>query len=511
LKTPPDLNDAQWQAVISTARYLLIVAGPGTGKTHTLTGRIARQAADLPPGRKILAITFTNKAAEEMRQRLDREIPDLDERVMTGTFHQFCLSVLRKEALRIGLPRSFKVIAPQEAEFLAHEFWPAKKSREIKLFLEEISRLKADPNEETWPDDLRRFSKSLRQNGLLDFDDLLRETLLLWDDHPDVLKELQSSYQDIFVDEFQDINPVQHALIKNLVGNTGSLTAIGDPCQAIYGFRGSDVRFFESFEKDFPAAKIMTLVDNYRSMHNLLNACGQMIAASERISVPALTATIYQQGRLIIQEAATDKAEAEFVVHQIEKLVGGVGMFSQDSGRVDNDDVGHYSFGDVAVLFRLNSQVHVLKKAFDRLGIPYRAPDLNKDSKDIADDVCLRAVPEPQVDGERVSLMTLHAAKGLEFPVVFIVGCNAGLIPLKMESMESDPQEERRLFYVGMTRAKERLYLISAGKRFLYGKFYQARPSSFLADIDQELKEVAESMKRTTVKKNDQQMNLFKM
>ena len=510
MKRPFDLNDVQRQAVTSTAKRLLITAGPGTGKTHTLTARIAARAAELPEGRKNLALTFTNKAAREMQQRLTQMILDIGTRVFTGTFHQFCLTVLRKHATAAGLDDGFQIVTPAEIGRMAKGFWPDKKTREIKLILENISRLKTIDLDAVWPDSARRFSEWLRKQGKLDFDDLLRETLILLRAQPSLLGEWRSVYQDVFVDEYQDINPVQHELIKLLVGETGSVTAIGDPQQAIYGFRGAEADIFARFRKDFPGTVGMALSQNYRTSANLLSACSQVIAAADTLLVSELTATIYQQGRLIIQASPTDKAEAEFVVHQIEKLVGGVGMFSQDSGRVDAEDIGHYSFGDIAVLFRLNSQCRALKQAFDRLGIPYRASGHSKDSAEIVEDVYFDGIPEPEIDGERVSLLTLHAAKGLEFPVVFIVGCDEGLIPLKREGLESDSEEERRLFYVGMTRAKQRLYLISARKRFLYGQFYQSGPSPFLKDIDRELKETAAVVPKKDRKKKDQQMSLFR-
>lgn len=510
-----NVNPAQRQAILHEGGHLLIVAGPGTGKTHTLTcrvARVARLAPQLPDGQKILAITFTNKAADEMRQRLFGQGKDLDARVFVGTFHQFCLGVLREYQKQTGLPPDFRIATPLEIESLGKEIWPAQKSRERKLFLKDVSHWKASRFDEKAPPSVTRYNKILREKGMLDFDDLLSETFQLLSAGETIRENIQARYPNIFVDEYQDINPVQHALLKILVGPKGTLTAIGDPNQAIYGFRGSDVKFFETFERDFPGAVTLSLSENYRSAANLLSASGQVMAKAGNSRVPELTAKIYAQGRLTVYEAPTDKAEAEYVVERIEKLVGGTSMFSRDSGRVKNEEDAQKSFGDIAVLYRLNSERLSLLEAFDRSGIPYEVSGkgVPSETEDIVDDAYFSAGAEIAPSAEKVSLMTLHAAKGLEFPVVFMIGCEENILPLDLEGMTSSVEEERRLFYVGMTRAKERLYLLRSRRRRLYGKSLENKPSRFLSDIEEELKEYENArLKPKRRSKDEDQLKLF--
>jgi len=506
-----ELNPSQLAAVEYDGGHLLIVAGPGTGKTHTLTCRIARFCQTLPNEERILAITFTNRAAQEMRERLATRVSDPEKKIFAGTFHQFCLSVLRDNWEAAGLPRDFKVAAPEEIENLLRGLWPDKKSRERRVFLEEVSAWKAVRFLEKPPKQIESFRQYLRSQSTLDFDDLLLETVMLLSKNAVVTQNLQAVYRRIFVDEYQDINPAQHAFLKILAGVRNEVTAIGDPNQAIYGFRGSDVKYFAAFPQDFWGAKVLQLEENYRSARNILAASAQVMAEGSHGFVPALVARIYEEGRLTIQESASDKAEAEYVVHQIEKMVGGTSMFSRDSGRVEHSADGVLGFGDVAVLYRLNSQRRALVEAFSRSGMPFFVAGQIKDEEDeeIADDLYFSRDRETPVAADKVMLMTIHAAKGLEFSAVFITGCEQNILPLDMEGMSADSNEERRLFYVGMTRAKQWLFLTRAQKRVLYGKVRQNAASPFLLDIEEELKEHDRASGKPRKKKNNQQMELF--
>ncbi len=496
---------SQQKAVEYNDGHLLSVAGPGTGKTHILTHRIARSITFLNPSEKVLAITFTNKAALELEHRLSTLAGERDA-VFIGTFHSFCLQLLKTYWNKFGGPKDFFVALPEEIEKFCKSIWPDLSAGTRKSLLQEISQWKATQFEDAIPEDVKIYDQYLREKNLLDFDDLLLEAVKLLKKNLSLLKEIRKIYRYVCVDEYQDINPAQHALLKLLVHPGGGvLTAIGDPNQAIYGFRGSEVKFFESFEKDFPGAQTLSLEENYRSAQNLLAASSQVVAKSRFKCVSPLTAKIAEAGRLTIYEAPTDSAEAEYVVHQIEKMVGGTSMFSQDSGRVVRHAGAERSFGDIAVLYRLNSQSRALKTALERSGIPYEIA-----GEKALEDELLSTEDEKYVErSERVSLMTLHAAKGLEFPVVFIVGCEENILPLHLEGMTSDPQEERRLFYVGMTRAKDELFLVRANKRLLFGKFYQNAPSPFLADIEEELKAYEKSIPRRKEKKEDKQMTFF--
>ena len=250
---------------------------------------------------------------------------------------------------------------------------------------------------------------------------------------------------------------MQNAFLKILACEGVLLTAIGDANQSIYGFRGSRVELFHRFQEDFPPAQILTLQENYRSAPSLLAASGQVMGGVQ------LLAKLSTQGKLVIHQAATDRAEADYVAHQIEKLIGGLDM---NTSRRACD-----SLGDIVILYRLNAQRHVLGQALEHLGIPYQIAQKPQKAEVYSDEDALgQNEEELEYNVEKVSLMTLHAAKGLEFPVVFIIGCEDNLLPLDLIGMKGDPQEERRLFYVGMTRAKEHLYLTHAKRRQLFGQ-----------------------------------------
>jgi DNA helicase-2/ATP-dependent DNA helicase PcrA len=561
-----ELNEAQERAVRHDSGHLLIVAGPGTGKTHTLTHRILHFIPQLQADQKILAITFTNKAAGEMRERLKARAPDAEPFLTVGTFHSFCLGLLRQWNAQTNLPQNFRVAAPEEIEEIVRTAWdmPAK---DLKKILEYISQWKSFRPGQGKPPRLKEYNDCLRSKGLADFDDLLHETLILLRNSGKAAAQLRKTYPFIFVDEYQDLNAIQNELLKEIVDSNVRLTAIGDPNQAIYGFRGSDVRFFHRFDSDFRPATILMLNENYRSTPNLLTASSQVIGGE---SLQAI-ANIQAQGRLIIHEAPTDKAEAEYVVHQIETLVGGTSEFSRNSGRVKQGAESERTFGDIAVLYRLNAQKNLLKQALERSGIPYQvcgdkslaisveamqAIRAQASRADNALETCQRFEQSPQgqacfdkdeqlsadwprllhlaagcpsvdilfdkialeqpedafeFDVEKVSLMTLHASKGLEFPAVFIVGCEERILPLDFVGMTSDADEERRLFYVGMTRAKEQLYLTRALRRMLFGQTLSNPPSKFLADIKEDLKayEMHVAKRKETKKSDDEQLTLF--
>lgn len=523
------LNEAQRQAVNHQGSHLIIVAGPGTGKTHTVTHRIIQTLAALKQDQKILAITFTNKAANEMRMRLERATSSYWRQATVGTFHRFALSLLREFSEFTPLQKDFQITLPSDIQSLTEEIFPKKNPLERKKILEEISWVKSTKLVVESNEDYQRYHKFLRARGLIDFDDILREALVLLENE-EVLQKVQARYRHIFVDEYQDINLVQVALLKMLVGEGVLITAIGDPNQSIYGFRGSQVKFFNQFQEDFPGAKTLFLNENYRSTANLLNASFQVIAKDNTQKVPDVVAKIYDEGRLVIHEAATDRAEAEYVVHQIEHLVGGVSMYSQDSNRIANHATAQRSFGDIAILYRMNAQKNVLIEALDHLGIPYSVASKSVGvplagtlsgqgqalplQQEQIDEQILNSFEETlDYKIEKVSLLTLHAAKGLEFPVVFIVGCEARLLPLDINELKGDSSEERRLFYVGMTRAKEQLYLTRAGRRQIFGQTYFNPPSMFLADIQEDLKAYENSkLKRRLSKSKEadkQQLKLF--
>ena len=483
------LNDAQQIAVDYHSGHCLIVAGPGTGKTHTLIARMIRIATVLKPHEKILAITFTNKSADEMLNRLKAGSIRLDS-VQVGTFHRFCLSLLRQYINDTPLPKDFKVALPNDIESLIED----------KNTIERIGFAKSTQLVLEATPELLAYQKALRANGFIDFDDILREALMLLDTNEDILKEVSAQYPFIFVDEYQDTNPIQHELLRLLAFNGSTVTAIGDPNQAIYGFRGSDVELFHRFEDDFKGAQVFYLNENYRSGLNILNASSQVIAINSRRGVPQLTAKLYNDGKLTVHEATTDRAEAEFIAHQIEKIVGGLMMRRAQAT--------HHSFGDIAILTRLNAQQQVIAQALEHLGIPYQIAKKITPPDNSDDNVLGQREEELDYTIEKVSLLTLHAAKGLEFPVVFMAGCEEKILPLDLVNLTSDINEERRLFYVGMTRAKEELFLTYAKRRQLFGQALMLSASPFLADIQEDLKAYEMARRKKAVKVDDQ-LKLF--
>ncbi|MBF0486206.1 MAG: ATP-dependent helicase [Candidatus Omnitrophica bacterium] len=551
------LNERQRAAVVFDQGNLIITAGPGTGKTHTLTCRIKTLIPKLLSNQKILAVTFTNKAAQEMRTRLKELDVDIERSVEVGTFHAFALALLRRYKDQLAFPLDFNIASPDEILILSKELWSGRSKSERRKTLKEISDKKSCLANAPDTADSLALSRFMRERKLVDFDDILRDSVILLRDNAEVLSNVRAAYRFILVDEYQDINAIQEELLRLLAQGGAGLTVIGDPNQAIYSFRGSDVSFFGSFAKNFPPAQELSLSENYRSSENLLTASAQVISAREKIPLSPLTARIYEQGFLNVHGAASVKAEAEYVVRSIEKLVGGTSMFSHDTKRASSHKGSEYSFGDIAVLYRLNRQSGALKEALVRSGIPFqvsgdKAPTLALESR-----VFLRSLPDntdlntallslkakdPLLEEnwekvlaqasssssvadfcdkislttsddafsfkvEKVSLMTLHAAKGLEFSVVFIIGCNEGLIPLALEGFASDIEEERRLFYVGMTRAKRVLTLTHAPFNGL-GKNHA---SPFLSDIEEALKSYEALAARKPRRKNPDadQLKLF--
>ena len=536
------LDALQRVAASAPGGPLLIVAGPGTGKTRTLTHRIAYLCADmgvLP--RQCLAITFTRRAAEEMRTRLAGLLGPAAEEVTVATFHALGLTILRENAAAAGLPETFRIA--EEAE-------------------REAARAEAG-------EDGTAYLKLLRAADLVDVDELVSLPLELLREDPALAERYRTRWPWIFVDEYQDVDAAQYELLRMLCPADGNINAIGDPDQAIYSFRGADVSFFLRFAEDFTDARVVRLTRNYRSSAPILAAAVQAIAPSTLVRGRRLDpARVDPEAPLVGRyHAASVADEADFVVRTVDELVGGVSHRSLDSGRVDGRAVtpGTLSFSDIAVLYRTDAQAAAIVDALSRAGIPvqkrshdrlrdrpgvaaiarelrlagglggstaarvrlagqvlaqrYVTPSLSDppEAAVTADDVwaavdlltplALRCGDDlerflselatgAEVDAldpraEAVTLLTLHAAKGLEFPVVFLVGCEDGLLPLRLPGAsatgadrDEEIAEERRLFFVGLTRAQDRLYVSHASRRFRHGKELQMRPSRFLDAID---------------------------
>jgi len=526
---------------------LLIVAGPGTGKTRTLTHRLAHLITRYGARpEQCLAVTFSRRAAAEMEERLVDLVPAAAGRIVVATFHGLGLRLLKEQAA--GLPDSFRVATPEEQIEIAGGKRP----------LEEIGRARRlrgiDPEAAIAPaiapenaDLVTAYQDALQARGLLDFDDLLLRPLALLRERPDLAASWRERFRWISIDEYQDIDPLQYALIRRLAPPGANVCAIGDPDQSIYGFRGADVGFFLRFREDWPAARVVRLTRNYRSTRTLVEAACQAIRPESLVPERRLVAVrTGADARVVIERAASERAEAEMVVQTLEEIFGGTSSFSFDSGRVRSEDSGdagdagaELSFADVAILYRTDAQAPPLIEALGRAGIPFQKRShrplteqagvgallsiLRERSLEERQTVSVEALLDQasaahllaaaellrplatrfgdDLDGflaaaavggevdtwdpraERVSLLTLHASKGLEWPVVFLVGCEDGLLPLRWPGSDFEQQdtaEERRLFFVGMTRARSRLFLFSSARR---------PPSPFLADLDAALVE----------------------
>ncbi len=611
------LNEAQRAAVLHTDGPLLIMAGPGTGKTRTLTYRIAYLITEQNIAlENILAITFTNKATDEMKRRLSALLGKaIATKISICTFHAFGANILREAGHHLDLSPDFTILSDQDQLALLKQIQPNLTDKERGEILSQISTAKNQlwlPNspeliDQAEPNFLQiyeTYQSALKTQHLVDYDDLIFQVARLFEQNSDVLTDYQKQFRWISVDEYQDINLAQYRLLRLLVGPDTNLCTIGDPDQAIYGFRGARREYFLNFEQDFPQAKTMHLDQNYRSTQKILEAAHQVITHNADASQMKIWSDFVDETKLEVHQAPTDKAEAEYIIQQIELMMGGTSYFSLDSGRSDNEEKS-YSFADFAVLYRLNAQSQPLIEAFERSGMPYQVTgqraladykdvrtllaalrylydplvawpmdDLlsqkrklqlmgfidqlrgkgiaetivaqldvlhefmteqemlqtNKGSQTRFSQLRRRAIPfgditpaflesmalqrdvddyDPRAD--RVALMTMHAAKGLEFPVVFIIGCEEGLLPYEKQGESTDIDEERRLFYVGLTRAQHKLILVNAKRRFLFGTEQQNQSSRFVSEIEAALKVVKEAKRRKVEKKGPEstQLKLF--
>jgi DNA helicase-2/ATP-dependent DNA helicase PcrA len=369
-----ELNPAQREAVEIIDGPLLIVAGPGSGKTRVITHRIAYliKVCGISPHR-IMAVTFTNKAAREMAERLEKLLGQTAEALTLGTFHAICARILRKEGKAIGLDSRFVIYDEED---------------QLSLIKQSLQELELDPKQYTprtiqsaikyaksrllTPADYaqearnyfegvihrvyERYQQSLTQSHGVDFDDLLMRTVQLFNEHPKVLSKYQSRYLHILVDEFQDTNITQYMLIKQLAGKHRNVCVVGDPDQSIYSWRFADLRNILSFEKDYPDAKVILLEQNYRSTKTILDVASSIISVNSRRKPKRLWTENEAGIPIAVVEAYNEDEEAQFVISEIERLV-------------EQDLV---SPGGCAVMYRVNAQSRALEEAFMRYGIPYK-------------------------------------------------------------------------------------------------------------------------------------------
>jgi DNA helicase II / ATP-dependent DNA helicase PcrA len=572
--------DPDQRAAATADGPLMIIAGPGTGKTRTLTHRIAATVAQRgAAAQSCLAITFTRRAAEEMRQRLAALIPRQALRPTVTTFHGLGLMILREQHARAGLPADFGVADDQARLAVAVEL--AGSPRSGRALLREAA---SDPDRR----DMLR--KALSARGLVDFDGLVELAVALLRDEPSIAATLRGRWPNISVDEYQDIDASQYTLLRLLTAGSGAdgtgLTVIGDPDQAIYGFRGADVGFFLRFTEDYPGATTLRLSRNYRSSPVIVAGALQAVAPSTLVPgrvLRAVAASSPDGARpdrraartITFHEAANEHHEGAWIAEAIDRLLGGSSFHSLDSGRADGHGHDGIGLADIAILYRTDAQAGPLGRALTRAGLPFQkrshdllerrtgVPEIVHEMRLLAGGpagggpaggsqagggqagggsvlqrlsgavgrlasphegpgsaaVDIRAAGEvlaplarrcgddwarflteislgaetdaldPRADA--ITLLTLHAAKGLEFAVVFVAGCEKGLLPLWLPgaSPEAAPDqaEERRLLFVGMTRARAHLLLTCAAQRTRRGAAAGGGPSPFLAAIEQRL------------------------
>jgi uncharacterized protein (TIGR00375 family) len=597
-------NEDQSKAISHNAGPALVMAGPGTGKTYILTHRIVSliKEKNVRP-ESILAITFTNKAANEMKHRIDALIgnKEISSKINVSTFHAFGLSILKEHFRLARRKKNFIIIGEQEKISVLEEMSGFDKTESAKLSgtISDIKQniIEVDRN---LVDTIRKYEAKLSSINAFDLDDLIFYPVRIFGASPLILRTYIEKFRWILIDEYQDINNIQYQLIKLLTPSSDSnLFAIGDANQAIYGFRGADVKFIRQFVIDNPTAVIYRLRQSYRCSDIILKASHQVITQTSDLKPLTSLSGISEGIRINIVKNTSDRSEAEFIARTIEKMIGGLRFFSMDSGISDGSQTNSaLSLSDFAILCRLSRQFDVIEKALNDHSIPFQTvgntpffrqdpvekiidflkysinPDntylkekllkekvidgsdfraqvagfrdmpvsralnniislyfrneLSKDEQiirrliSLADDfgsninafleyTTLGIAPDAFRHGiENLTLMTLHASKGLEFKCVFIAGCEEGIIPFSLfDNRLADIEEEKRLLYVGMTRAKSFLWLSHADRRFLFGKEYSLPKSSFISGIEQDLANIQSEEKKKKPKKETNQLDLF--
>jgi superfamily I DNA/RNA helicase len=556
-----DLDPDQKESVCSPARHMLVVSGPGSGKTRVLASRFAYLVKNGIAPESILAVTFTNRAALEMKKRVLMLLTRFNSSALAiGTFHSFSLKFLKRE--RPG----FSLYARGEQVSVLKELGVKNPEKALEGISAAKNLLFSSPpgspeSLKTPSEDgiLEAYQQALTEKNALDLDDLIVETIRLLEDEPGKLGSVRSRFRHVLVDEYQDINPPQAYLVKILCGGSdgAGLFAIGDPDQSIYSFRGANLRGFFEFKGKYPEGEVRTLGRNYRSTGVIVKASRALVEKNQSSMDRTYLRPVRDEGPAIsVVDCPDERAEAEFVVKQIESLMGGLTSLTVGGPRGGGEG-GYkgFSFSDFAVLVRTNRQTRAIEEVFKKSSVPYQVvgppPELHGFTEyirgkglpaemklsffieaegrafglepallsslvhtalslfDAMDNkagleafvehlVLIQPADAFDIEADRVAVMTMHMAKGLEFPVVFISGVEEGIVPLKMKRRETDVEEERRLFYVGMTRAREKLFLINAQKRRLWGETLEQKKSPFLKELPEVcIKEVTLERKKT--------------
>lgn len=638
-----NLNARQVEAVIHKDGPMLVLAGAGSGKTTVLIARVERLIESGVRPWNILTITFTNKAADELKNRLVAKLGTEAADVFASTFHSMCVRILRRDGEKIGIPKSFtiydaddslrvvkkclKAINLDEKQFaprpIAGAISHAKESLEQPKELAAKAEKTGDFRQKIVARVYAEYQKELHEAGALDFDDLLCETVRLFRESPETLEYYQNRWRYIMVDEYQDTNHVQYMLVALLAQKYKNICVVGDDDQSIYKFRGATIENILSFERQFPGAKVVRLEQNYRSTQNILSAANKVIEHNLERKGKTLWTANGDGSKITVRRCVDEDSEASFVA---DKVLDGVSVGKK--------------YSDFAVLYRMHAQSNSIEHAFTRAGIPYKIigglrfyerkeikdllaymsvitnpadnmrlvriinepkrgigdttvaaaerlsdatglslfeifehadeyADLSRrsavlmhftetikslaeeaesfDAESFFDSLCEKtgyldmlraqgaegegrienigelktnlmkyeeAAEQPELAGfleevalytdldrmeetDSVLMMTLHSAKGLEFPSVFIVGMEEGVFPGMQAIYDmNEMEEERRLAYVGMTRAKRNLYLTAAASRMIFGQTNHNRISRFIEEIPDEYKEFFDETER---------------
>ena len=618
-----DLNKEQQKAVLETEGPLLILAGAGSGKTRVLTTKVAYliEEVGISPY-NILAITFTNKAAKEMSNRLYRLIGDKAKYVQVSTFHSFGVKILRENFKYLGYDKNFVIMDSEDSISVIKKILK-EKGIDSKIYNPNAikNKISSCKNEMMSPKDYEKYVASdfekivllvyelyedtLKKNNSIDFDDLLLLPIKLFRENPNILQNYQERFQYILIDEYQDTNEAQYILTKMISAKYKNICCVGDVDQSIYSFRGANYKNILNFEKDYKDAKTIKLEQNYRSTTNILDAANDVIKNNKERKDKKLWSDKGTGDKITYYRAFNGIDEAQYVAREIKNLI--------------NNGI---EYENIAVLYRTNSQSHVIEEEFLKNKIPYKivggigfysrkeikdvlaylrliynekdnisllrvinTPKRGVGSKTISNliekannegksiyevivsgkelefkniieklkkfsesltitelvdkilditgirkeyesdktlesDIRLENLEELKTvtrtfeekegivsledflyevslvsdvneydeDKNRVSLMTVHSVKGLEFDYVFITGLEEGIFPHMNSLMNnSDLEEERRLCYVAITRAKEKLYLVNARLRMMFGHDCTNLPSRFIGEINKEL------------------------
>ncbi|MFZ2993360.1 MAG: UvrD-helicase domain-containing protein [Microgenomates group bacterium] len=580
------LNPAQKNAVSYTDGPSVVLAGAGSGKTRVLVYKVLYLITQKKiPSSEIVMITFTNKAAAEMKKRIEKA--GNGKLGFVGTFHSFCASLLRRYAGRLGYGPDFVIFDDDDQESLLKQI--IKEKDVERMTVSYISHLISAAKNQLIPPDkfttyfpedravqvaqiYSTYQARLKKNNAFDFDDLIMKVVELLRKDEEVSALIHEKYTQILIDEFQDTNYAQYSLARLLSEESMDITVVGDFSQSIYSWRGADIRNLEKFQTDFPDAQIFELEQNYRSTPPILDFAYTIISKNNGHPILKLFTERSGGDEIIIKEMQNEEEEALYVVAEVERL--------RDK----------YDYKEMSVLYRINAQSRAIEEAFLQYGIPYMLiggvrfyerkeikdilsymrliinPDNEvaqnrimklgkrkwtefvekstqiregiekKDTESVMDEIFaatqylalynekdpdeysrlenikelksvansypnmndfleqIALVETEYSEGEKkrkgedgVRLMTLHQAKGLEFPVVFLVGVEEGILPHSRASFDHfQLEEERRLMYVGVTRAKEHLYITHARRRFLFGRRMQSAPSRFIAEENEE-------------------------